>query len=95
MDAFAQAMFGHLGVIQVPCPTQAGAAHVCGETRRDYSSFIQAWDLYADWASQLPIEPPTPTSAWQRLSASYERAYRLGDRAFVVAYQDDFVLIGW
>lgn len=95
MNAFAQAMYGHLGVIQISCPGGLNTLVVCGETRQDFDSFMQAWDLYADWESRLPVTPPTPTSAWRRDGTSYYRAYMLSGPPFSVTFNEGFVIIGW
>jgi uncharacterized repeat protein (TIGR01451 family) len=96
MDAFAQAMFGHLSVIEVPCPVGANVSMMCGETSRDFDSFMRTWDLHADWESRLPVTPPTPTSAWRRDGPRYFRDYRLAGMAFTVMYDNaGFVAIHW
>lgn len=96
LNAFVQAMFGHLGVVEIPCPVETNVSMVCGETRDDFDSFMRAWDLHADWESRLPVAPPAPTSAWRRDGPRYFRDYRLASIAFTVMYDNaGFVAIHW
>lgn len=66
--AFTQSMFGHLGVIEVACPTAladraTGSAKLtCGQVESNFSLFRQGWDLYAGYEGEVPVIP-VPTSA--------------------------------
>jgi uncharacterized repeat protein (TIGR01451 family) len=97
IEAFTQAMFGHLGVVEVGCPAnflKQGTSYICGETRHSFDRFQQMWDLHADWESQVPLVP-TPLTAWRRDETNYNRTYAVDDRVFIVFYFDGLIVIGY
>lgn len=95
--AFTQAMFGHLGIVEVDCPPEFSAVErsfICGETSRPFDSFRELWDLYADWQGRVPVTP-SPVTAWRRADTGYNRGYRLDDNVFVVFFFDGFVVVSY
>lgn len=77
---FTQSMFGHLGVIEVPCSdallqiVDEGNTGICGTTNLAFADFQELWDLYADWDGEVPIVPNSLT-AWQQDGGTYTRYY--------------------
>lgn len=88
VNAFTQAMFGHLGIIEVSCTGEFkdDPTIICGESFDTFQLFQRQWDLYADWESQIPAVP-SPQSAWRREdSGEYSRLYELNGRFFGVNF---------
>ena len=92
VNAFVQAMFGHLGIVQVVCPEDLGVSFACGESDLRETDFRQMWDLYADWESRLPAVPQ-PLTAWQRAEGVLSRTYLLHDHVFLVSYVHGSVVV--
>lgn len=96
--AFTQAMFGHLGVIEVVCPGEPDPTVTCGEVSKGFQDFRELWDLYADYEDEIPIVP-TPLSSWRRdANGFYSREYVVGSAFYSVGYLPEgdrfgFVLI--
>lgn len=90
-QVYTQAMFGHLGVVEVSCSSEMRAqiaesqTVTCGEVSSDFDLFRQAWDLYADYEDEVPIIP-TATTAWRLNNGSYSRNYDLSGSAYSVIF---------
>ncbi len=87
-------MFGHLGVIEVSCPTSladratGSAVLTCGQVESNFSLFRQGWDLYADYEGEVPVIP-LPTSAWRSdNSGVYSREYNLNGAPYFVNFHE-------
>jgi hypothetical protein len=89
-DAFTQAMFGHLGVIEFECPSEledssADVEVTCGQTFDDFNLFRQKWDLYADYEGEVPVIPQAD-SAWGLDGELYARDYTLNGFPYFIRY---------
>jgi uncharacterized repeat protein (TIGR01451 family) len=102
-QAYTQAMFGHLGVIEVSCPTEVQTqvtpiqTVICGEVGNDFDLFRQAWDVYADYEGEVPVIP-TALSAWRSDGNNYSRNYDLNGSEYSVIFtqvaeREGFVVI--
>lgn len=90
-DDFTQAMFGHLGIIEMECSEDilqtAGddTEAVCGMSTDNFDLFRQKWNLYADYESEVPVVPE-PVSAWRSVNGMFTREYNLNGRGYIITY---------
>jgi hypothetical protein len=93
---YVYAMFGQLGVVQIPCwfEHDEAVALYCGETTSSFRSFQSGWDLYSDWTQYVPIVP-TPMIPWQLTENSvYGRSYVYEDFIITVLFDDGLIIVG-
>lgn len=93
LHAFVQAMFGHVGIVQVVCTTNLWSTNfACGESHLNEAQFRETWDLYADWAARVTVVP-RPMTAWEREDDAVSRRYIIPGAYFAVSYSQGAVRI--
>jgi hypothetical protein len=91
MNAFTQAMFGEIGVIEIECPsevTSSGYIHVCGVINSGFELFQRQWDLYSEWEEKTPVIPQA-LSAWKLEGEWFKRTYSFDGTMYLIFVAED------